>query len=96
MQESEAQTLFLLRKSLSHLFPPTSVATGEKFRLSHQRDDVFSASHLMRLGETMGGKRGGRSTGWINYEALRNDISTGRSEEGDGWKEESIHPDLTS
>lgn len=44
----------------------------------------------------MGGKRGGRSTGWINYEALRNDISTGRREEGDGWKEESIHPDLTS
>lgn len=58
MQESEAPTLFLPRKSLSHLSPPPSVATGEELRLSHQRDDVFSASHLMRLREMMGGKAG--------------------------------------
>lgn len=37
----------------------------------------------------------------MNYEALWNDISTGRSEEGDGVAvvgqgEGSMHPDLTS
>lgn len=33
---------------------------------------------------------GGRSTGWMNYKAMQNDISTGGSKEGDAG-ERGVH-----
>lgn len=54
----------------------------------------------MRRGGMMGKearKWGGRSTGWMNYKAMQNDISTGGSKEGGvPGKEGSMHSGFTS
>lgn len=99
-QESETQTLFLLRQNHCPIcWSPLRLCR-------HWRKVQIKSSAWWRLllsltlneaGRDDGGRWSWSTIGWINYKALRNDISTGRSEEGEGqgW-EESIHPDLTS